>query len=34
MNESQLEAWFADLGWHFNQDNDFVDKNGQFPVLS
>ncbi|KAF9129915.1 hypothetical protein BGW39_003650 [Mortierella sp. 14UC] len=28
MKESQLEAWFADLGWHFNRNNDFVDKNG------
>ncbi|KAK3822356.1 MAG: hypothetical protein J3R72DRAFT_479707 [Linnemannia gamsii] len=28
MKENQLEEWFEDMGWHFNQDDDFVDKNG------
>ncbi|KAG0378054.1 hypothetical protein BGX24_004847 [Mortierella sp. AD032] len=28
MKENQPEEWFEDMGWHFNQDDDFVDKNG------
>ncbi|KAG0212472.1 hypothetical protein BGX28_006239, partial [Mortierella sp. GBA30] len=27
-SEKQHERWYKDNGWHFNEDNDFVDKNG------
>ncbi|KAF9932406.1 hypothetical protein FBU30_008258 [Linnemannia zychae] len=28
MLKSNQEAWFDDLGWHFNTEDDFIDKDG------
>lgn len=27
--EKECEAWYSELGWHFDENNDFVDKNGK-----
>lgn len=32
-HEQEDEEWFQNMGWHFNSNDDFVDKHGRFPFL-